>query len=210
MMVFKIFLSMVLLALAGCAALDKTPWKQDTAAFETAKVRWLRMAGQGFIDQDGVCNVQLVDSEKELRGFSSQLEKCRTDSVRGHVTEQMKAVEVVTLRVFKVKTTSDVENYLIGQYGMRYYKAMIRQGNQSSCQNGIGCWMEENRNHAAGFYFQEGGWCGIVISKGFLWGLGHEFKHCTDGDYHYASMRWKAPPKVFVPQQSAVTQKTAE
>lgn len=195
MKVLKIIAMLCILALSGCAALDKTPWKNEAGAYEEITVRWLRMAGNGFVDQDGICTVQAVDSEAGLKVFYSQVENCRMGAaLRAHATEQMKAVAVKKFRLYVVRTSADVENYYAGQYGMRNFKAISRRAAEPICWEGIDC------RGIVGFEFEGDGWSGIVIGQRYMSELGHEFKHIVDGYFHYASGRWKSAGTAFTPE----------
>jgi hypothetical protein len=200
MKALKVFLMAVLVALSGCAALDKAPWRNDPSKYEEVTVRWLRMPGSGFVDQDGVCNVQLLDSEEGLKGFYSQVQTCRQGSVRQVATEEMKEVGTKKIRIFVQNTTSDVENRSIDIYGMQSYKATVSRAAV------VGCWQGVNCRVIGGFIFSGYGWDGIVIARSHIYGVGHEVKHLYDGDYHYPSMRWKSAGKSFVPNAKLATE----
>lgn len=200
MKALKVFLLTVLIALSGCAALDRAPWREDPSKYEEVTVRWLRMPGSGFVDQDGVCNVQLVDNEEGLKGFYSQVQTCRQGGMRQMVTEEMKEIGTKKIRIFVQKTTSDVENRSIDIYGMERYKATVKKASV------VGCWEGINCRVIAGFIFSGSGWDGIVIARTHLYGIGHEMKHLYDGDYHHPSMRWKSAGKSFVPKNQLATE----
>ena len=189
--VVKFFLAASLLVLAACAALDRSPWTNDPAQYEEVTVRWLRMPGAGFVDQDGICNVQLVDSEAGLQRFYSQVQACKKAEARHVATKAMKAVQTKKIRIFAVKTSSDVQNRSIDIFGMRSYKAAVKRSASSICWQGIDC------KGIVAFVFDGNGWDGIVVTQGYMYAAGHEMKHVYDGQYHYSNMRWKEPGKEF-------------
>lgn len=194
----KFFLLFAILSLSACAGLEKMPWVNDPQQYEEVTVRWLRMPGKGFVDQDGVCNVQLVDSERGLEDFYPQMKACRKGAVRATATASMKKVEVKKIRIYAVKTYSDVQNRAIDIFGMKWYKAAANRSASSVCWQGIDC------KGVVGFLFEGTGWDGIVIGQRYMSHAGHEMKHLYDGPYHYSSMHWKEPGKVFVPEKDPV------
>lgn len=203
MKIVKAFALLILLLLAGCASLGSTTWQGDPQQYQEATVRWLRMTGKGFVDQDGTCNVQLADSEQGLAGFLSQMEACRKGIVRATATEQMKKVEAKKLRLFVVKTAAEAESRWVDHIGMRAYKALSRRMIPTVCVEGYTC------KGVVGFQFDGSGYCGIVIAQHYISRAGHEMKHCYDGEYHYASMRWKESGSAFVPEPAPVATKPA-
>lgn len=157
----KLF-ALVLLALSGFAS---------AAEPVTLDVRWIRAHSTVSEVRDGVCVLYMADHESGLEVGASQLEQCMSKG--GLMLPDVVPTGAKRVHVYRV-TTWDAE--------VQLFQSMYGHPLTGDDVNG----------YPGGFYHAEpDGTCSIVYrAKASLIGVGHELKHCFDGNFHDAAHKW--------------------
>jgi hypothetical protein len=165
----------VLSAMCGCAA---TPLSHDSVALDARMVSWTRGAdAQPFLDQHGVCHAFSHDHQGALRTLGTQVKACfegtlPTVAVTAPSTNAVKVTwqQVPASRIDELFAETP-DNRLLNAAGRR--KASVFAVN--------------------GFYEVHGDTCYVVVAdrEDRVSTLGHEFKHCVDGDFHDERGVWR-------------------
>jgi hypothetical protein len=166
----------VLLAAQGCAA---TP-PAVPADGGAQRIVWTRgIELPAFRDQDGTCHTFSRDSESAMHTLGRQVKACFEGS----------------LPVVPTKAS------VIGQVKVAWQKVPAARIDElfnaeaaQSALHAAGRRRTASVFSVRGFYTYRGDTCHVVVSDHVesIRTLGHEFKHCVDGDYHDERGIWKS------------------
>jgi hypothetical protein len=167
---------LVLVAAQGCASAPHGV----AAAGGMQHITWTRgLESEAFQDQHGVCHTFSRDSELAMRGLGSQVQACFERSLPV-VTTNAPAPRGVKVAWEKVPA-GEID-------------ALFAETAQPSVLHAAGRTKASAMFAVRGFYVQRGDTCHVLVSDhaDYLSTLGHEFKHCVDGDFHDARGVWRS------------------
>lgn len=169
--------SIVLALLQGCAGVPSA--SERAAAPVVRAIAWTRgVDAEPFRDQHGVCHTFAHDRESAFRTLGAQVQAC-FDGRLPVVAVTAPAAGAVRMTWRKVPAS--------------HIDELFSQSADASFLNAAG------RRRAAvfsvnGFYEYNGDTCYVTVADrdGYAATLGHEFKHCVDGEFHDERGAWRA------------------
>lgn len=154
-------------ALSGKAHRPRDPSWQDHPDHEMP-VRWVRVEGfpQSEV-RDGVCVIYLPDrGDAGLRPAEGLIRAC---AATGRTDKAITGPDIVNLRWWATDPIEVQHRY----DDIRPATGVLRPGARPSL----------SARWFGGFYWRDQRGCGVVTATGRQV-LGHEIKHCFDGDFH--------------------------
>jgi hypothetical protein len=136
----------------------------------TMDVRWVRAPSPFSEVRDGVCVLYMGDSESGLEVGASQLEQCRNGALALPATVPAGAKRIT---FYKADAWDEFAAVFARMYGRPIYGDALR-------------------GYPGGFYHLEAdGTCSVVYrAKAAPIAVGHEIKHCFDGNFHDIDHKW--------------------
>jgi hypothetical protein len=168
-------LLLLILAVQGCATLPHGV----APAGEARQITWTRgVESAPFEDQNGVCHTFSRDTPAALQALGSQVKACfeRALPVMATASARERGVKVMWQRVAVARID-----------------ALFAESASQSVLHAAGGRKAATPFAVRGFYVQRDDACVVVVSDhaGYLVTLGHEFKHCIDGEYHDERGVWR-------------------
>ena len=173
-MKYATLLLLVLLGAQGCAT---TTAVRDDA--EVQRITWTRgVELPAFRDQNGICHTFSRDNETAMHTLGQQVKACFDGTLPVVPT---KASVPAPVRVAWQKVpTAQIDDLFAAQAAQSVLHAAGRRKAASVFA-------------VHGFYVYRGDTCHVVVSEHaeHVRTLGHEFKHCIDGEFHDERGLWK-------------------
>jgi hypothetical protein len=177
----RIWMALVLSAIASIAMAQAFPhpnkiipvgeWEKTPQM--VMDVKWLRTSGFSFVE-DGICHFPMMDSRWGVRNGYLNIARCFEQGASKaldspHIPGAMRILFV------EVEAQKDLKKYLMDAYGKDAYFIDL-----------------------AGFYIHRADSCTVAVWSKAMDSLGHEIKHCFDGQFHTAESkddaRWLEVP----------------
>lgn len=177
-LLFAVFL----VAAPGCATLPE-PAPSGASPGERT-IAWIKEApGAPFRDQHDVCHVYARDDRTALNALGAQIKACFERTLP---RRQVEPTEVKSVRVAWKK--------LPPERVREAYTATVERAGALLATNAMRG-TKPPLVTVRGFYTHVGAVCHVVVPDraGYAGTLGHEFKHCLDGDFHDHYGNWLAP-----------------
>jgi hypothetical protein len=171
-----ITLLIIVLGLQGCAAAPRA--REAAGTLDVERIMWTRGSeASAFRDQFGVCHVFSEDRQAALRTVGTQVKACFERSL------PLVAVDAPAERIVK----------------MTWQRVPASRIDELFAQTADTGFLHAARRRKAalfsvnGFYEYHGDTCYVVVAdhQEYLLTLGHEFKHCVDGDFHDDRGVWR-------------------
>ena len=173
-MKFVTLMLLVIVAAQGCA----TAPADVPPASGAQQVTWTRgLDRTAFVDERGVCHTFSRDAQDGMRALGSQVQACFEGSLPVAAALQTSARRV---KIAFQKTSAARIDDLFAEHAAQ--SMLQAAGRRKAAVFAV-----------RGFYAYRGDTCHVVVSDhaDYLTTLGHEFKHCLDGEYHDERGVWR-------------------
>jgi hypothetical protein len=168
----------IALALQGCAGTPHAP--EAGHAHDVRTIAWTRgVESAPYLDASGVCHTFSRDDAPALHALGAQVQACFDGSLPLAAGGDARAPAAVRV-VREIVRPEDID-------------ALFSRTADRSVLHAAG-----RRRHAAlfsvrGFYEYRGDTCRIVVAAraDIASTVGHEFKHCVDGEFHDERGVWR-------------------
>lgn len=165
------------LALLALSSLALPAQADELDRADVRVIAWTRgVEAPAFRDPGGVCRVFTHDTPEAMRALGAQVKACFDGTLPENDARAAASAVLVAWHRPSVMRVNEL------------FVQTAAQTLQASA-SGAGPLLRM----VSGFYLQRGGRCHVVVSdrREYLPTLGHEFKHCIDGDFHDAQGRWR-------------------